>query len=199
MGEYSRVNLLGKVGLWNGKERKGAWEIIYDFFLSFSSSVSLTIAVPTAVYLRTKLLCEYISEEVDIDFELSNFLMVIYLDFISHSTKKYDPLSMYRSIQPVYQKNDLLIIKQGEQVLTERKKHNTTWTEIVITMDKKDVMKGEMILYELDELYGHQITFEQMIGNLWHNFIDGYKRGEHAKALQKIIHMLKKQQKKDLT
>lgn len=194
MGGYSRANLLGKQGIWQHREeKKGFWSVVQDFLSSLSPSVSLTISIPTSIYLRTKLLCEYVSEEVGVDFDISNFLMLLYLDFICSSIKKYEPLKMYRSIHPKYGTDDTLVIKKGSKILAEYKKKNETKTQIWMTMAKKDVLKGEMVLYELDELYGHNLTFEEMMANLWINFIEEYKRGEQAKALNAIIKMLKKQ------
>lgn len=197
MGGYSRANLLGKQGIWQQNEKTGFWKIVREFVSSFSSTVSLTIAIPTPVYLRTKLLCEYINDEVGVDFDVSNFLMVLYLDFIHASVKRYEPLYMYRSIHLKYPKADTLIISQGSKILAEYKRDKETRTDIWISMDKKDVLKGEMVLYELDELYGHQLTFEEMLANLWINFIEEYKRGNHEKALNAIIKMLKKQKKEE--
>lgn len=195
MSGYSRVNLLGKQGIWVQNKKRGFWDMVIDFLDSFSSTVSLTITVPTAIYLRTKLLCEYISEEVDVDFDIANFLMLLYLDFINSSIKKYEPLKMYRSINPIYQQNETLKITQGKKVLAEYKRNNESKTSLFITMDKKDAVKGEMILYELDELYGHNLKLEQMMGNLWINFIEEYKRGDNQKALNTIIKMLKIQKR----
>lgn len=49
MSGYSRVNLLGKQGIWVQNKKRGFWDMVIDFLDSFSSTVSLTITVPNGL------------------------------------------------------------------------------------------------------------------------------------------------------
>lgn len=69
-------------------------------------------------------------------------------------------------------------------------------TEVIITIDKKEALKEEMILAEIDELHGQAISLEKMLSNLWIHFIEEYKRGDNVKAFNNaIVRMLKKQKR----
>lgn len=175
------------------KRRKGLADIIDSFINLLSKSVTLNVIVPTNILIRTKLICDYISEEVEVEFSIENFLMIVYLDFIRESIRKYDPLKIYRQLNESFGYNDTIKLTFGDEVY-EYNKRECSRTELIIEMDKKDALKGQQLLSELDDLYGRtNITLEKMISTLWINFIENYKRGEHDKALKTIIKMLKQQ------
>jgi hypothetical protein len=192
MRVYSEVDLLGKKGVWIQEKKRGFFEIIENLLLSFSKTVSLRLQVPTNIYLRTELLCEYIEEKVGVDFEINHFLMALYLDFLQKSISKYNPMKIYRKINQSHGYGDVLEIHANDKVYKYKKRKENT-TELFITIDKKDALKGEMLLAEIDELYGQAISLETMLSNLWINFIEEYKRGDNVKAFNEIVRMLKKQ------
>lgn len=194
MRAYSDVDLLGKKGIWVQNKKKSFSEIIEHLLLSFSRTVSLRLHVPTNVYLRTELLCEYIEETVDIEFGVNHFLTVLYLDFLQKSISKYNPLKIYQTINQSYGYEDVLEIHDNQKVY-KYKKTKAHMTEVIITIDKKEALKGEMILAEIDELYGQAISLEKMLSNLWIHFIEEYKRGDNVKAFNAIVRMLKKQKR----
>ena len=158
--------------------------------LASSKEEIIKINIPQNILFRTQLICTYISEESDYPFELENFIMFLYLDFIKNSITRYNPKKTYINLTKEYYKRDLITISDGSEtyiVDTTR----TEFFEITIGMDKKDVAKGQLILDELYSLYGRKIEFDKLIESLWIGFIEEYKLGENKKAYKTILKMLK--------
>lgn len=191
---YSSADLLEKQIYWNSDRRKGIFDYIEKFILDHTKTISFQLELPTNLFIRTKLLCEYIKEQAGFNFGVHDFLMVLYLDFINSSIKKYDPIKIYRLINYSYDYDDTLKIVVGNDIYIHKKRESNI-SKIIIPIEKSNVLKGEMLLAEIDELYGHNISFEKMLSNLWINFIETYKKGDNDKALNDIIKMLKKNNK----
>lgn len=158
--------------------------------VSLANEVSLRLMIPTNIVNRTEMICEYISDEIGMHFRVEDFIMVIYLDFIKNSIKKYDPMRIYHEISESYGYNDKIKIVCGNETY-EYDKLACGRTDIVITMDKKEARKGQLLLKEIGELYGRKISLDLMISTLWINFIERYKRGDTEKSLKSILKILK--------
>lgn len=165
-------------------------DAIYNFVDSFRHTQTLQVVIPSNIYLRTKLICEYISDKMNVSFTLPQFLMLLYLDFIEHSITEYNPLNLYCQIQPMLKEEYLIIHDKERYIRYETPK--PTMTEIVFTMDKTDIEKGQLLLDELEDLYGQVPTLEEMLANLWIHFIEEYKQGNPKHALNEIIEMIKR-------
>lgn len=152
---------------------------------------NLSLTVPTNIFIRSQLLCEYISDQVGVNFGLNNFLMVLYLDFINESVKKYKPKEVLKTLTQRLPVDKIKISNGTEMYECSPYKQNTT--EILISMVKKDACKGKIVLAELKELYGYQISLDRMLTVIWIEFIEKYKKGDNNKALNNIIKMLQKQ------
>jgi hypothetical protein len=191
MKGYSSVQALEGHTNWGKEERSSFWDMIESFLSSFSKTEMLEIIVPTNVYLRTKLLCEYISEKVEVYFDVSNFLMTLYLDFLQSAIEKYNPKKIQEQITRSHGYDDILLIHANDKIY-EYKKREGKQTTITIGIDKKDGRKGQLLLDEMEELYGQAPSLEKLLSILWINFIEDYKAGNNQKALNDIIRMLKK-------
>lgn len=172
------------------KERLSVLDIIDSFLSTFSKSISLSIVVPANVFLRTKLLCEYISEKAGIHYGLADFILAIYVDFIESSIEKYNPRSVHEAINRSHGYDETLLIHDRNRVYSYQKREGRDRT-ITFTMDKKLAEKGQLLLEEMEDLYGDNISLEKMIATLWTNFIEEYKMGNNQKGLQMIIKMLR--------
>ncbi|AJD93364.1 hypothetical protein JMA_40460 (plasmid) [Jeotgalibacillus malaysiensis] len=161
---------------------------------SFRTSITLEVTVPSAVYARTRLLCEYISEKVGVRYTVSEFIMTIYEDFLQECISKYQPKRIYEQITREYGYGQTLTIHMNEEIATVQKRPGTR-TILTIEIGKRDAEKGELILEEMDEMFGQVPTLEGLLGKLWTNFIEEYKQGNNQKALNAIIRMLKKEAK----
>ena len=66
---------------------------IKSFFenVSESNEVIFDVNIPKNILFRTELICEYVQEEHEYTFNLNNFLILLYLDFVKTSIKTYNP------------------------------------------------------------------------------------------------------------
>lgn len=187
---------LGSQNTCKKNEKRSLLDIIDSFLSSFSQSAPLEITVPTNVYIRTQLLCEYIEEQVDVQFGMDNFLMTLYFDFLKTCIQQYNPKKIYHEMNRSHGYEDSLIIYANDKVYEYRKKTGKN-SILSITIGKRDAEKGQLLLDEMEDLYGQAPPLEKMIAILWVNFIEDYKMGNNQKALNQIIRLLKKQKKEE--
>ncbi|WP_297636925.1 hypothetical protein [uncultured Clostridium sp.] len=135
----------------------------------------LTLNIPKKDFYRTELLCKCIEDDIEDDFLIEHFLMCLYLDFIRDCIKVYNLEKVYKILKEDYKNRDKKIcISNGSknvEVILEREK----CIRLNITMEKKSMVKGELILMELKEEFGIEISFEELLEKLWIGFIREYK------------------------
>ncbi|PLS19660.1 hypothetical protein CVD28_04385 [Bacillus sp. M6-12] len=190
MREYNSVQAINDNPAWRKQERYSFWDFIDSFISSFSKTESLEIAVPKNVYLRTKLLCEYISEKGDMYFGVSDFLLTLYLEFLRTSIEKYNPKKIHEEMTRSHGYNQTLRIYVNESIY-EYPKRAGKESFISFTIDKKNKEKGQLLLDEMEDLYGQAPSLEELISNLWVNFIEDYKAGNNKRATNEIIRLMK--------
>lgn len=178
------------------RKGNGILNALGTFIQSFSENITMRLVIPTNVFNRTQLICEYIEGEVEINFGIEDFLMVVYMDYIKSSVRKYDPIKIYKELNSCYGYTDKIKISSGSYV-QEYDRLNCRKTEITISMTKKDARKGQLLLNEMKELYGLNMSFDKMLIALWINFIEKYKRGDSSKCLKAILKILKDTIEKD--
>lgn len=155
-----------------------------------SSDEVVDINIPKNVLIRTKLLCRYIEEEQDVEFDLNNFLMLIYLDFVKTSIKTYDPEKIFKMLTKDYLSNNKILLSNGtDSCYIEKNK--TEFSNITITIEKKDYEYGQMILDEIYDLYKYRISYSHLLESLWMDFMECYKNGTKKRAFKTIIKLLK--------
>lgn len=148
------------------------------------------VTLPTNVLTRTELICKYIKSEKGYDFEIENFLMLLYLDFIKSSIKSYNPKKIYDELTTKYYEKRTMLLNIGDESF-EVETSNITLTTLEISIGKEDYEKGQLILDELYDLYKIRISFNRLLESLWIGFIESYKRGENKKAYGQIVKLLK--------
>ena len=162
---------------------------ISDFFVA-EEIPSFTLQIPRNILLRTDLICKYISEEKGYSFNLENFLMLLYLDFIKTTIRDYNPEKVFKMLSKSYCDTSTLKLSNGvDCCIIDRS--NVNMGTLTITMDEDDVEKGQLILDEIYELYKHRFSFSRLIEVLWLSFIDDYKCGENKRAYHSIVKLLK--------
>lgn len=186
MVTYSSVDLLNKEILGYSDDCCGFLGRLKSFTESFKTTVELNIEIPTKIYLRTEQICQYIEQQVDVSFDISNFIMVLYLDFMDKAINKYTTFEIYTLLNRCPEMDKIKIVCGQDIWEGHLKDYNST--NLLITMKKKDVLKGELLLAEIDETYGFQTSFERVIEALWIEFIKGYQN--NRKLLKSIIKIL---------
>lgn len=170
-------------------------EGIYSFIHSLSSEITITLIVPTNIVKRTQLICNYISEELDIEFCIYDFIMLLYENFIKNSIKKYEPIKMIKKLNKSYSYDEIIKISYSDKEVYSFNRNKCDKKQVIIKMPKETAYNGQLLLDELYDLYRHNLNIEKMIYKIWIDFIEDYKRGEENKVLKDIIKMLKNVQK----
>lgn len=166
--------------------------IRFNIMELLSTTKSFEIKIPSSVLNRTKLMCMYIQDEVDCTFTINDFFMLLYSDFVKYAVKNYNPKRVLRETMRKdnnEDNNSLTIVIDDKKYIV--KKENISYSTIIITMSKREIKKGEIILDELYDLYKYKIPFELLLANLWINFIEDYQNGVNKRAYTSIVKILK--------
>lgn len=158
---------------------------------TYSNVESLEIVVPKNIYLRTQLICEHIQDTTGHLFDNTMFLWLLYNDFLNTSIEMYKPDMIRQEINRSHKHDEKLLIHSNDRIYAYEKS-SCKRIILTITFDKRAIEKGELLLDELEDLYGQAPTLEKMIATLWINFIEDYKTAGNTKALLRIKDLLKK-------
>ena len=167
---------------------KGFFARMINFFKVEPSVTNIELVVPNDVYYRTELICECISDELDLDFGLAHFLTALYDNFIYEAITKYDTKKIIKSLRSrrIYERKAVVVIDGEEELCTLFADNIST---ILIEMQNSDIKKGELILSELEALYSCNVSFPELMSNVWIDYIEQYKQGNKTaySHLLKII------------
>lgn len=163
---------------------------LIDKFIPKSKFKTFNLNIPSDTLYRTKLICDFIEDEIDEDFRLENFLMLIYLDFIKNAVKNYNPKSIYTLLNKSYYDTKTILLSDGNEIISIDR-DPTDLSLLQITISRKDFEKGQLILDEIYELYKSRYSFSKLLECLWMDFIASYKTGENKRAYHSIIKILK--------
>lgn len=163
---------------------------MYNFIENLSSTREVELAIPSDIFYRTELMCECVSDELEIDFQIQHFIYALYENFIHDAITKYNPKKILQALKDFpYYGETLNIVINGEKTIFEKNQHKIV--NITITMKKCDIKKGELILSEIEELYGYNASFEKLMSAIWIDYIEDYKKGNNKKAYTSIVKLLK--------
>lgn len=182
---------LSTISLAIGRKKNEFIKNLTSYIESFQKTESLEIVVPKNVYVRTKLICDYIEDSLDVSFQIANFLMLLYVEFLQTALKSYNPSTIHNVITRTHGYNEKLLIHDNEKVYAFNKQEKKQ-TILTIVIDKKEAEKGRLLLEEIDDLYGQAPSLEKMISTLWINYIEDYKEGNPHNSIPSIIALLKK-------
>jgi len=194
MKTYSSLDLLGEK-LNPYRELETLWDVIRNRFIPKTKDVHLDIEIPIMTYLRTETYCEVISEEIGISIQSEHFLQAIYESFIfkfyryQQHKKAYELLSNYDGdckelIIKDYQSNK-------EQVITKNEKIGK---KVVSFRFKRSlILRGELLLAEIDERYHLAYTVERLVEIIWMDFIRNTDGLSEKKVIQNILSIIKEE------
>lgn len=166
---------------------------IYNLLEAFTKEDQIktfTVSIPADVLYRSKLICEYIEEEINEDFSLDNLLMILYLNFIKECVKNYNPKLIFNLLNKQYYDTRNIVISNGKDNISIDRTP-IRLSVLKLSISTKDFKKGKLILDEIYELYKSHYSFSKLIECLWMDFIYSYKTGQNKKAYHSIVNMLK--------
>jgi hypothetical protein len=189
MKSYSAADLLGKE-----MQAQHIGERLANFFSSVfnkEAEMELAVEVPQSVYLRTRLMCEFLETNYELPVSVGEFVSALFIDFIHRNMKKHNPKKVCDELTKYVKPTESLEINDpmNNKIYLVKKKEHSTYI-VGFSLDKVNIRRGEMILAEIDELTGNYYTVEELISRLWNNFVKGFSEGSNEKAIEKIFKMI---------
>lgn len=194
---------------WVVREKRSFLNMILG---AISNTEKYELSVPSDVISRTELMCLYISEEIDEFIGINDILYLLYKDFINYSIKNPLPDRILKEAtskgivkKEVEEKEEdeyIKIVCDGveyiEKVNNFEKKSKKKRVEdlnvsktVYVKLAKREAEKGIIILNELYVTKGVKVTMEELLRNLWVNFIYDYRNGTNKRAYKSVVKMLK--------
>lgn len=173
---------------------------IESFMSKIRTTIDYEILVPNDILSRTELMCMFVQEEIKEYFGIDEFLMLLYQGFINYAVKNPNPDRICREatrkkVKRVRERGDEVIkIVINEKEYIEKKEGSLYVNEDVfvnIRMPKYEAKKGQLILSELYSIKGIYVGMEELLANLWINFIEDYKDGTNKRAYRSLVKILK--------
>ncbi|MGF7535366.1 hypothetical protein AAGG74_17080 [Bacillus mexicanus] len=187
MKTYSSLDLLGNE-YEKSKRKNSIFQWIECWLDIRVTEAELTVTIPHSVYLRTRLICDYIRSVYDSPMNTSHFINILYVDFIHRHMKKHNPRKMYDELTKYdFSLGEVMINDPMNNKKYTYQNYGSTEIEIDYTVSKKNIERGEIILAELDELLGIHFTVEELLSKLWINFIQSFSDGNNEKAIDKLL------------
>lgn len=192
MKAYSSIDLLNKEnGMFQSKNFFVYW--IESWIDRKTTEAEISITVPYTIYLRTRMICDYIRSVYDTPMNTNHFINILYMDFIHRNMKRHNPSKMYEELSKYeYKSLELQINDYSSNKTYTYKQENQSKISIDFSISKINIKRGEMFLAELDEITSKFITVEETLSRLWINFIQGFSDGNNEKAIDKILKLAAK-------
>ncbi|WP_315069182.1 hypothetical protein [uncultured Clostridium sp.] len=169
---------------------KRLFNSVLEYLEEKSNYIQVNISIPKDIFLRTELICKYISKSENCSFDISTFIILLYLDFIKDCIENYNPKKLLDRLRHEYVKDRSIIISNGYE--NYQVEDNTiSYYNLSIIFDKEEAAKGNLILDEIFELFHTKFSFNTLIEKLWIGFIQTYKYGDNRKAFNHIRDILK--------
>lgn len=191
MEKYSRANLMAEeLSLINSSDFIG--RMLHR--MNKSSSVLLQIEVPLNLYLRAEVFCEDIQELSEMSFDQNVLINLLYNDFLLYAKKNPDPRAIFRMLTSLDQKagKEQQLQQQGQNVFKMMHREvQKEMTVLQLRMRRKFALRGEILLADMEEVQpGHGYTLERVFELLYIDFIEKFRKGDNAAALNQIIALL---------
>ena len=170
--------------------RVGIFEKISDMLYN---TRTIEVRVKSDVLHRAELMCVHAESQNKKDFDLNDFISLLYFDFIKYAVRNYNPRRVLKEATlkniPNERDNTLKLIVDGKETFHSKKR--IKYETILFKIENTEAKKGELILSELNDLYNVEITLEELICNLLTNYIEDYKYGVNKRAYTSVSKLLK--------
>lgn len=191
MGKYSQANLIDEeISLIKSNNFIG--KMLHK--MNKTSVILLSIQVPLNSYLRAEIFCEDIQDLSEMPFSQNDLMKLLYEDFLYFAKINPDPKKMFKLLSTLERESgkDAILERQTDSIfkLIHKYQHQELET-LDLRMRRKYALRGEVLLADLEEHHpNHGYTIERVIELLYMDFIDTFRKGNNAEAVQKIIKLL---------
>ncbi|OBZ15920.1 hypothetical protein A8L34_28145 [Bacillus sp. FJAT-27264] len=165
-------------------------------------SIEIRITLDWYQYLRAEAFIEDILElaGANIGFTITDLVGLLFEDFLYQVRSGVD-LKLLG--QKLIEKRNLLEAKRSTEDLMQvdvnhwslrSRPNDISEVEIRIRYARKSVLRGEILLQDIDQIFRTKIiTFEELNIILLNDFVDEIKKGNQAAAIKKILRRLRDQ------
>lgn len=148
----------------------------------------ININIPNNILYRTQLICSSISNKNNIDFNLNNFITILFDSFIDKCIKQYNPDTILKMLifNKNFNNNNNLVIKYNDTSYNiNNNNHNNNY---IMNIELSDDINSEsiLILDEIYDLYGYKFTVSNLIESIWISYIEDYKKGINKRMYYKL-------------
>lgn len=148
----------------------------------------ININIPNNILYRTQLICSSISNKNNIDFNLNNFITILFDSFIDKCIKQYNPDTILKMLifNKNFNNNNNLVIKYNDiSYNINNNNHNNNY---IMNIELSDDINSEsiLILDEIYDLYGYKFTVSNLIESIWISYIEDYKKGINKRMYYKL-------------
>lgn len=148
----------------------------------------ININIPNNILYRTQLICSSISNKNNIDFNLNNFITILFDSFIDKCIKQYNPNTILKMLifNKNFNNNNNLVIKYNDiSYNINNNNHNNNY---IMNIELSDDINSEsiLILDEIYDLYGYKFTVSNLIESIWISYIEDYKKGINKRMYYKL-------------
>lgn len=195
MKAYSSVDILGKESRLS--KNRNLFSYLFESWIEKQIiEVELTISIPHFIYRRTSLICDYIRSELEMPIYNSDFIDILFTDFIHRYMRKYNLTKMFEELTKYdakFNSNNLQIFDHtNNSVYTYEREENKS-ISFDFTFSKDNVKRVEIFLADLHDSKSNQyFTVEEVITRLWINFIQSFSDGNNEKAVEKLMKLADK-------
>jgi hypothetical protein len=169
------------------------FERVIDRFLNRFLSVNhykYSFKIPSSTYLRAEMLCEDISDEAELAFELSDLIGILTEDFLRSIRRNPNPEYVYKGLVTRDRRKPIVINHSDTDFENER--FGTCQTvQLHVQLKKRQALKLEIFLSDLYEVYNQAPFYvEDVLEILLCDFIYCYKNGLINNAFDEIMKYL---------
>ncbi|WP_374723593.1 hypothetical protein [Calidifontibacillus erzurumensis] len=168
--------------------------------------IRYTIHIPTTVYLRAEVFCADLEEEFEAYLSTEQLITLLYIDFLQFTRRTNDLDTIYNKLATwmpkkkkkarrqikVYGLGWMENIDVEEEADEENEiEMNKNMSEIIVPIKRKDALRGEVLLADMEQLYpGHGITLEKILEICICDFIHKYTNGDLKNIMKRIVDAL---------
>ncbi len=190
MKSFSKYNLISNEisNLNNIGKKRTFLDIVECFLDKFIDGFSFSIKTPNYLYIRAKVLCDDVYDLSGYSMEVEEIVYLLYRDFLQ-SVKEYDdPVSIYQMMFLSIESNSKSHIQERFYSVKEDMK---SAQYLNVAMKKKDVLRGEIFLRDLESrIPNHGLTVEMVIQSLFNDFLNEYVNGSSQTVISQLIERL---------
>jgi hypothetical protein len=147
--------------------------------LTNSKHVYVKVNLPTNIVVRANVLCEDIMIEGNLEkkFTISHLGRILFDDFLTAIRKDENFDALYQKLNVSYSKK-----------MSNEEEDQIGYTEVSIKLERKDALRGEVLLCDLANYYpNHTFMVESLLELIIVDFVQEYLKGNIRQPIKNIL------------